>query len=108
MLVVWEKHTEIRNEISAFNRRKESLTKTWESESRRINRRGIHMAIGADAWNRPLAREELLPVTTEARLMLRIFSNIGKRLITLAHQLPILRRKSVTRLASGAMLLGAV
>ena len=95
MLLAWENDAEVRDEAAALYRRKKRFTKTWERVSRRINRRSFHVAVRTNAWHRPLAREELLPVTTETRLMFRILSHIRER-ITLAHVFPILRRERVT------------
>ena len=86
MLLARENDAEIRNKIA----------KPGERVSSSVNRRSFHMAVGTDAWRRTLAREELLPVTTETRLMFRILSHIRKRIIALAHVFPILGWKRVT------------
>ena len=95
VLVMWKKHAEIWNKPSALCRRKERFTKTRKRIPRRLSRSRSHMAVGTDTWNWPLTREELLPVTAQARLMLGILSHIRKGLITFAHLLPVLRRKCV-------------
>ena len=98
VLVMWKKHTELGNKVSPFCRRKEGFTKTRKRMSRRIEWGCFHMAVRANLRDGPLAREELLPMTTQARLMLRIFRYIGKRCIAFAHVLPIRCGKLMTRL----------
>ena len=106
MFLAREKDLKLRDEVAPLCRCKKRFTKTRKWVSRSVSRRSFDVAVGTDAWNRPLAREELLAVTTQARLMFRILSHIRKRVITFAHLLPILRRKRVARFAGRAMLLG--
>lgn len=47
------------------------------------------MTVGANARHGTLGSEELLPVASEARLMLGVFSHIGKCLITLPNCVPV-------------------
>lgn len=90
VLVVWKQDVEIRNKLSPLNSGKKRFTKTRKRIPRSFNRSRFHVAVGANPRNWPLAREELLPVTSQARLMFRILSHIRKGLITLAYLLPIL------------------
>ena len=96
VLLVREEHPKLRNEVTRFCRGKKSLANTRKLITRRLDRRRFHMAIGTNLRRRSLTREELLAVTTQARLMLRVFSHIRKSVIALAHVLPILRGKRVT------------
>ena len=93
VLLVRENHLEIGTEVPAFWCRQERFTKTREWIPRRIVWRGFDMTVRTDPWRRPLTREELLPVTVEARLMLRKLSHVRKSVVTLARLFPILRRK---------------
>ena len=89
VLVVWKGHTKIGDEVFGLCRRQERFTKTRKRVSRRVARRGVHVTVRANARDRTLAREELLPVTTQASLMFRILGDIRKRIIALAYLFPV-------------------
>jgi len=98
MVFLWNLHLEIGNKITL-------LTKSRKQMSSGVVRRCFDVAVGADLRSRPFAREELLAMTTQARLMFGKLSHIRKRL-GLARLFPVLRRKCVTRTARRAVLLG--
>ena len=90
MLLLWENDSEVRDEVAALCRRTKLFSETRKRVTNNVVRRGFHVTVAADTRDRPLAREELLPVATQASLVFRILSDIRKRIITLAYLLPIL------------------
>jgi hypothetical protein len=108
VFVVREGDTKIRDEVAGLCSCEESFTKTRKRIASGLARRNFRMAIGTDPWRGSLARKELLPVTSEARFMFRIFSRIRKRVIRLARLLPILGWKRMAGVASCAVLFSKV
>lgn len=108
VFVLRKRDLKIRHKIPCFFSREKTLTETRKRKSSRVVRRGFNVTVQTDARRRTLAREELLPVTTQTSLMFRKLSHIRKSIITLAHLFPILRWKRMTRTASAAMLLRQV
>ena len=90
VLIMREKDAEIGDKVLPLCRYKKGFTKTRKGIPRRLDRSCFDVAVGTDPRNRPLAREELLAVTTQTGLMLRILSHIRKGLVTFAYLFPIL------------------
>ena len=82
MVFVWNLHLKFGNEIAL-------LVKTRKHMSSCVVWRYFDVAVGTDLWSWPFAREELLTMTTQARLV------FGK-----------LSHTRVTRTARRAVLLG--
>jgi len=63
------------------------FTRTRKRPARGVAWRRFHVAVGADLWDRPLTREELLPVTVEARCVFGKISYVRKCCVAFSHHL---------------------
>ena len=106
VFVVWELDPEIGNEVAPLRSRQKTLAETRKRQSSRVVRRRFDVTVQTDVRHRPFARKELLPVTAEARFVFRVFRHIRKSVVRLPRRFPVLRRKHVARITSGAMFLG--
>ena len=106
VLVVWKGDFEIGNKVFSFCRRKERFAKTGKRKARRISRARFDVAIRTDPRRGSFACEELPSMTVDARLMIGKLSDIGKGFF--ADDVPVLRRKLVTRLAFELVFLAGV
>ncbi len=96
VFVMRKRDLEIRYKLSRLYSRQKTLTETRKRKSSRVVRSGFDVTIQTDARHRALPREELLPVTAQACLVLWIFRHVGKSVVRLPGFFPVLRRERMT------------
>ena len=83
MFVFWEEDLELRNKVFPF-------CQAGKGKARSVSRAYLDVTVRTDPWRRPLAREELFPMTLDTRLMIRKLRNIRKGISLGANKFPIL------------------
>jgi hypothetical protein len=87
--LMWEMYGELTDGISTRFRSISDIPQTREKESHSVAWRNCNMAIRTDLWRRSFSREELFPVTIQARCMVGKLGNVRKSRIAFTNFLPI-------------------
>ena len=91
VFVMRKAHAEFRNKLASLQFWIYQITQAGEKPTRSIARCNGDVAICTDSGSRPLAREELLPMTIETRRVLGKLRDIRKSRIAFTNFLPIRR-----------------
>src|SRR4051812_4742781 len=96
VLVMRKAHAEFRDKFSPLQFWIGNVAETRKQPAGSVARRHRGVAIRANGWRRPLAREELWAMTTQARRVFGEISDVLKSSVTFAHYIPILRWNFMT------------
>src|SRR6185437_7794737 len=99
VFVMRKAHAEFRNKLASLQFWIYQITQAGEKPTRSIARCDGNMAVRADCRGRPLTGKELRAMTLKTTGMFRKLRHIGKRGVALAHEIPVLRRHPMTRVA---------
>lgn len=97
MLVMRKADTEFGNKLSSLQLGIRNIAETWENPPGRVAGTNCDMTVRANRGRGPLAREELGPMTIQARSVLRKIAGIRKCRVAFTKFFPVRRRNFVTR-----------
>jgi len=101
---MWKVHSKLADVIASRFRSINHIAQTRKQEPDRVARRYGDVAIRADLWSGPFAREELFAVTFKASCVLGELRYIRKCIIALANFFPVGGRNLVTRITGKFLL----
>jgi hypothetical protein len=96
VLVMWKCNMKLGNKVASLCGCEKRFTQTRKRIARSVEWGCFYMAVGTDPRDRPLTREELLPVTIQTSRMFRKLSHIRKRRVPFTNFLPVFGGKFMT------------